>query len=188
MEIKLYIPSSVLNFVAIADRILFIYPQSVATMPLYTKFGGAICRILRRWVEGYTVPTYLQKTKSGERPPPMFNTEPRSKPTRTKASEKSEDSTGSKVPRKPDERNVSGSFGVDVKNKTSDKKEGKKEESKGSNPGTKMGAQTSSKTGGNTKGKEIAKEKPKPKPRRKHHCGNCGVVEALPKLYKKCAL
>ena len=145
---------------------------------------------MRRWVEGETVPN-SQKTKSGEKPSPMFNTEPRSKPTRTKASEKSDDSTGSRIPKKPDEgeRNVSGSFGVDIKSKMSDKKEGKKEELRGSNPGTKVGAKAPSKTGKDTaKGKETVKEKPKPKPRRKHHCGNCGVVEALPKLYKKCAL
>jgi len=37
------------------------WKKTVANMPLYTRFSGAICRVLRRWIEGFSVPPELAR-------------------------------------------------------------------------------------------------------------------------------
>ena len=159
-------------------------------MPLYTRFSGAVCRILRRWVEGFSVaPEFARKSyrldggfASEESKQGEFIAEFFMQRVSMETSMKSDGKTGHET----DYLSESGS--VDAgKNDGSDGTELVNE--KGEEEAIKRlgldewSIETKHETEKDEKADAVEKSTT-----RRHHCSCCHAVEPQAKLYKKCAL
>ena len=158
-------------------------------MPLYTRFSGAVCRVLRRWVEGFSVPPELariaSRSKNGSANEENLQSQTKvdhsSQRTTFETNLKSESVIGI------DSDSMSESSSVDTErsreteeikvvpvnsdlvSKSLDIDECSKEENQDIEKGKRTANVETSWT-------------------RLHHCSYCHAVESKARLYKKCAL
>ena len=159
------------------------FQQTVTTMPIYTRFSGAVCRVLRRWVEGFIVPPEMARKSSIRRQ--SFDHEENKQSskkgasarqrTNSEASMKSDSTAGLES----DSMSESGS----VDNGKVDKSEKEDEKLKVTVDEIKSSKEEKEEIVKNDKN-----DAPKKSKNRLHHCSCCRVVEPQVKTYKKCAL
>ena len=182
-------------------------------MPLYTRFSGAVCRVLRRWVEGYTVvPEFVKKrypfegcfgAKDGKiiaeflmqklRPDSSMRSErkvvPESDSMSSESSSvdagKNDGSDGTESVNEKEEEAVNRQ-GVNEKEEEAVNRQGVNEKEEEAVNRLGIGEWSTDK-------KHEAEKDEKPdvgekSTTRRHHCSCCRAVEPQAKLYKKCAL
>ncbi|XP_065059938.1 uncharacterized protein LOC135687329 isoform X2 [Rhopilema esculentum] len=165
------------------------FKKAVANMPLYTRFGGALCRILRRWVEGIQMTPDLFEAMKNR---PSIITHDHQRESQTNRSSTGQTNT-KEEPKEPksnaleEKKPVYGHYLDEKMPFMADseiKKERKSESCVVETNSEKKEACNENKGGMTDKFKQNSEETGK----KLHHCGYCLDIEVKPKMYKKCSL